>query len=490
MAGLSNSLNRKKLIFKVNPIFHKAFLLLLALATNYNIYTQTKLSLKQCIDSAMANNLELKQSELQMEAARLDWKLAKGNLVPTLNGFASHGINQGRSIDPFSNTFVDQRINFAGYGITSGITLFNGLGIQNGIRQNSLAFEASRMDVQQMKDNLTLNIILAYLQVLTNHDLLAQSEAQVEVSRQQVSRLEKMNQQGAIVPSLLSNLQGELAGNELAVINNQNSLQSSKLALFQLMNIMFDPAVQFEMISADQFSLEYDAAAKEIYETALEKLALVKAADLRRQSAVKGVQSAKGFLYPSLSLNGNVNTNYSSAAMQSVFLNNTEKVSDNYVMINGVKANVISQQANFRSDKIAYNNQLENNLYATISLDLRIPLLNSFTARNRVKRAAIELKNSSYVAESTRVQLRQAVEQAYANMTAARNRYNASLRQVEAFSASFRTAEVRFNAGVETVVDYIIAKNNADRANSNLIIARYDYLLRTKVLDYYRGIPL
>lgn len=453
-------------------------------------YGQPSFSLKKCIDTAIANNLQLKQSELQMEASRVDWKQAKGYMLPTLNGFASHGINQGRSIDPFSNAFVDQQINFAGYGFSSGLTLFNGFGIQNSIRQTSLAYDAAKMDVQQMKDNLTLNIILAYLQVLTNEDLLKQSLGQLEVSKQQVARLENMNKQGAIVPSLLTNLQGEQAGNELAVITNQNNLETSKLSLFQLMNVMYKPGSQFERINADAFTLDYDADIAEIYQAALDQLALVKAADLRKESAAKGVQAARGFLYPSLSVNGNVNTNYSSAAMQNTFLNNEDVVTDDYVLIGGTKSNVVAKRANFRSDKINYNNQLNNNLYTTISLDLRIPLLNSFTAKNRVRRAAIELKNSNLVAESTRVQLRQSVEQAYANMTAAKNRYEALVRQVEAFAASFRTAEVRFNAGVETVVDYVIAKNNLDRANNNLIIARYDYLLRTKVLDYYRGRPL
>lgn len=472
----------------MNPILIKIKGLILFCFLIANVHAQTKTySLKQCIDTAIANNLELKQAELQMETAKLDWKQSRSNLLPSVNGAASHGINQGRSIDPFSNSFVDQRINFAGYGISSGVTLFNGLGLQNTIRQNSLAYEASKMDVQQMKDNLTLNIILAYLQVLTNEDLLAQSYGQLEVSKQQVERLQRMNQEGAIVPSLLTNLQGELAGNELTVISNQNNLATTKLALFQLMNIMYDTGAQFERISADAFNLEYDAGVSEIYDAALQQLALVKAADLRRQSAAKGVQAARGLLYPSLSLNGNVNTNYSSAAMQNIYLNTTEVVSDNYVLIGGVKGNVINQQMNFRSDKIKYNRQLDNNLYTTISLDLRIPLLNSFTARNRIKRAAIQLKNTDYVAESTRVQLRQSVEQAFANMTAAKNRYSALIRQVDAFTQSFHTAEIRFNAGVETVVDYIIAKNNLDRANSNLIIARYDYLLRTKVLDYYRG---
>jgi outer membrane protein len=454
----------------------------------YNAQAQTKhFSLKDCLDSAFANNLELKQGELQMQTARVDWQQARGNLLPTLNGVASHGINMGRSIDPFSNTFIDQRINFAGYGINSGVILFNGLGIQNNIKQNALAYEAAKMDVQQLKDNLTLNIILAYLQVLTNEDLLTQSRGQLEVSKQQVERLQKMNDEGAIIPSQLTNMQGELAGNELTFITNQNNLETSKLSLFQLMNVMYQPGATFDRINADQFNLQYDAGVAEIYEAALDQLALVKAAELRKQSAAKGVQAAKGLLYPTLSLNGNVNTNYSSAAMQSLFVNTSEQITDDYVLIGGVKSNVVRQQPNFQSEKIRYNKQIDNNLYTTISLDLRIPLLNSFTSRNRVKRAAIQLKNSNYVAESTKVQLRQAVEQAYANMTAAKNRYEALVRQVDAFTASFRTAEVRFNAGVETVVDFIIAKNNLDRANSNLIIARYDYLLRTKVLDYYRG---
>lgn len=451
---------------------------------------RAQFSLKQCIDSAIANNLELKQAELQMQSSRIDWQQARANMLPTLNGSIGHGVNQGRSIDPFTNDYIDQRYNFASYGVSSGITLFNGLGIQNTIKQNSLAYQASKMDVQQMRDNLTLNIILAYLQVLTNQDLLEQSRSQVEVSKQQVGRLQQMSEQGAILPSLLTNLQGEQASNEVAVIDNQNALQTSKLALFQLMNVMYDSGANFERIPVDAFNLQYDAGVSDIYQAALDKLALVKAADLRKESSIKGVQAAKGYLYPQLSLNGNANTNYSSVAMQSIFLQRENITTDNYVMVDGVKTNVVSPQDQFRSDKIHYGKQLNNNLYTTISLDLRIPLLNSFSARNRVKKANIQLKNDDYVAESTRVQLRQAVEQAYANMTAARNRYTTLLRQVAAFKESFRTSEVRFNAGVETVVDYVIAKNNLDRANSNLIIARYDYLLRTKVLDYYRGLSL
>jgi outer membrane protein len=452
-----------------------------------NARAQRVFTLKQVVDTALKNNLDLKQMEIQMESAGIDWRQAKANLLPNLNGFANHGINQGRSIDPFTNGYIDQRVNYANYGLASGVTVFGGLSLQNSIRQSSLAYEASKMDVQQQRDNLTLNIILSYLLVLSNEDLLTQAKSQAEVSRQQVLLLEKKSREGAIAPALLSNLQGELAGNELAVVNSQNQLATSRLNLFQLMNVPYDSSVKFERIPVDAFNMQYDATANDIYQTALENLALVKAANLRKLSAQKGVQVAKGQLYPNLSLNGNVNTNYSSVATQNIFLNNAEVETDSYVMVDGVKTPVISTQPNFKTDKINYNKQLNNNLYTTVSLDLRIPLFNNFSQRNRIKKAALDLKNTDFVAEATKIQLRQSVEQAYANMTAAKNSYDALSKQVEAFALSFRIAEVRFNAGVETVIDYVIAKNNYDRANSNLIIARYDYLLRTKILDYYRG---
>ena len=466
---------------------YKIIIILILFIYNVNAHAQRVFTLKQAVDTALKNNLELKQTELQMESAGIDWRQAKTNLLPNLNGFVNHGINQGRSIDPFTNGYIDQRVNYANYGLASGMTVFGGLSLQNSIRQTSLSYEASKMDVQQQKDNLTLDIILAYLQVMSNEDLLTQANSQVGVSRQQVARLEKMNREGAIAPSLLSNLQGELAGNELTLVNNQNRLATSRLNLFQLMNVPYDSSIKFERISADAFTSQYDASANDIYQTALENLAMVKAANLRRQSAQKGVQVAKGQLYPNLSLNGNVNTNYSSVATQNIFLNNSEVENGSYVVVDGVKTPVITTQPNFKTDKINYNKQLNNNLYTTVSLDLRVPLFNNFSQRNRIKKAALQLKNTDYVAEATKIQLRQTIEQAYANMTAAKNSYDALTRQVEAFALSFRIAEVRFNAGVETVIDYVIAKNNYDRANSNLIIARYDYLLRTKILDYYRG---
>ena len=473
-------LNMKKIIFCFCVI-----------AGSFTANSQTNsITLKQAVETGIQNNLDVKQSDLRMQTAAVNWRQSKANLLPSLGGFANHGTNQGRSIDPFTNAFVNQSVNYAGYGLNTSVILFNGLAIQSNIRQNELTYEATRLELQQEKDNLTLSIILAYLQALNNDDLLTQSRNQAEVSRKQVERLNILFREGAILPSQLYDLKGQLANDELVIVNNQNAVNASKLSLSQLMNIPFDKNLQLEKISIDQFSTNYEVTPEAIYKMAVEQLAIVRATQLRTQSAEKGIKTAKGDLYPTLALSGNLTTNYSSAANRDVFLNTTEVPTTQYVLVNGVKTPVFSPRDNFAAQKIKYNEQLDNNLFTSVNLGLRIPVFNALQARSRVKLAEINQKNAEYVEQTTKTQLSQAIEQAYFNMTAAQDRYKALTDQVNAYQESFRAAEIRFNEGVTTSVDYIIAKNNLDRANLNLISARYDYVLRTKILDYYQSKPL
>jgi outer membrane protein len=165
-------------------------------------------------------------------------------------------------------------------------------------------------------------------------------------------------------------------------------------------------------------------------------------------------------------------------------------VSSDYVVVNGNQSPVIRKQNNFSTQKISYSDQLNNNRGTGFSLDMRIPIFNSFFQRNQIKLAKLVLKNNEFIAKTTRTQLQQNIEQAYVNMTTASDRYKTLLEQVNAFTESFRAAEIRFNAGVGNSIDYLTAKNNLDRANINLINAQYDYVLRTKILDYYKGVKL
>jgi len=416
----------------------------------------TALTLQQCLDIAIKNNLLVKQSELDVERNRISYQQARENMLPSLNGSVDHSISDGRSLNPSTNQYVTTQFTSATYGLNSSLTLSKGLTLQNEVKQTSLAYQAGKMDFQQAKDNLTLNIITSYLQVLNAEDQLTQSNSQSSVSQKQEERQEVLNKDGAVLPSAYYDLKGQAAADKLNMVNAKSALDIARLTLLQLMNVPYNKNVRIQRQLADQLPLQYNETADQIYSKALTDLAYVKAADLRRQSAEKGVQVAKGALIPSVSLGGNLGTNYSSSA-------NSSGTSSGYV------------------------NQLQNNYGTSFGLGINVPILNYFQNRNKVKLAKLDLLNTQYMEQNVRIQLRENIDQAYVNMAAAYDRYKLLVEQVDAFAESFRIAEIRFNAGVLTSVDFLIVKGNLDRAKTSLINSRYDYLIRTKILDYYQG---
>ncbi|MEP6673704.1 MAG: TolC family protein [Ferruginibacter sp.] len=445
------------------------------------------LSLKQCVEIGIQNNLLVKQSSLSTDAAKIDWQQSRLNMLPDANAVLNHGINKGRSIDPFTNSYINQQVNYASYGIGSAVLLFNGLRLRNSVQQTELAYEATKMDEQQQKDNLTVNIILAYLQVLTNEDLLTQSVNQAVLTKKQMERLEIMNKEGAIAPPLLYDLKGQYANDQLSIINNQNALQTAKLNLCQLMNIPYDKDLKIERLEPAEFAMLYTDSPETIHATALKQFAQVIAADLRKKSSEKAVKVATSALYPSLTFNVNLNSNYSNAASQEIFINTTDVTSTDYVIVNGNNVPVMRKQNNYESSKITYGSQLNNNLFSSFGLNLSIPIFNALQARNRIKLAKIQVKNSDLIEQTTKTQLGQAIDQSFINLGTAADRYKTLQEQVNAYTESFHAAEIRFAAGVGTSIDYLTAKNNLDRSNIDIISARYDYVLRTKLLDYYQG---
>jgi outer membrane protein len=408
-------------------------------------------TLQQCIDIAIKNNLDVHKSQLQMDADRIYWQQARENLLPGFSGDISHSISTGRSQDPTTYTYVNQQITTGQYSLNAGITLFNGLNLQNNIKRYSLAYQAGQMDYQQAKENITLSVITTYLQVQDNQDQFVQAQTQLGVSAKQLERNEILNKDGNIAPQTLYDLRGTAANDKLNIINTRSSVYAAKLNLLQIMNVPFNKEVKLQRLTADQLPGVYAATADQIYNKALSDLSLVKAADLRQKSAEKEVSATKGLLLPSVSLSGGLLTNYSSGGSAS------------------------------------YTDQFKNNYSTYGSIGLHIPILNAFKTRNNIALAKIDLLNARYTAESTKIQLKQSIEQAYINMTAAYERYQVSGEQVAAYSESFRIAEVRFNDGDLNSVDYLVAKGNLDRANTGLINARYDYFIRTKILDYYQG---
>jgi outer membrane protein len=244
---------------------------------------------------------------------------------------------------------------------------------------------------------------------------------------------------------------------QLTLINARTTLQTSKLALAQLMNIPYSKEMQLQRIPMDDIGSVYAQTAQEVYERSLQQFAAVKAAELKTKGAQYAWKVSRGALLPSVFFNANANTNFSSAASNA-------------------------------TGKIPYQEQLNNNVFTSMNVGIRIPIFNASLARNRIQLASIDLKKSGLEEERIKLLVRQQVEQASLQASNSYERYNTLLQQVEAYRQSFVAAEVRFNAGVGTTVDYLLAKNNLDRASINLIMSKYDFILRKKVLDYYQNI--
>jgi outer membrane protein len=445
-----NQLNK----FKMNRVLICFFVLIFF---SFTAQTQTIYSLQQCIDLALKNNIPVKQSALDVDAARVNWKQSKMNLLPTLGMDVSHGLNTGRSIDPFTNAYVNQSVSRAGYGAATDLVLFKGGSLQNRIKENATAYEASKMEWQQSKDNLVLNVILAYLSVLNNEDRLQVAYQQASTTQAALDRLQILNSQGAVKPSDVSDLKGQLMNDQLSILDAKNQLESSKLLLTQWMNRPYDSALRLERMGAEEFLSGYDQTANDVYQNSLNQFSLVKAVEMRKRSSEYSLKAARGQMFPTLSFGAGINTNYSSVARDA---NNA---------------------------KIPYSNQLKNNRFTSFGVGLNIPIFNSSFARNRVKLSEINLKSSELTELETKRLLHQQIDQAYLNMNNAYERYKVLLSQVTAYEESFKAAEIRFKAGVGTSVDYLTAKDRLDRANINLVNAKYDFVLRKKVLDYYNG---
>jgi outer membrane protein len=270
-------------------------------------------------------------------------------------------------------------------------------------------------------------------------------------------------------------------------VNAANALQNAKLYLSRLLNIPYSPNIAVEPLSAEVALQASAVTAVQVYNDALATLAIVKAADLRTESAKADIRIRKANYFPSISLQGGVNSNYSSTASKDIFINTSEVESPNFVEVNGTRYPVKVQQQNFRSEKIGFTDQFKNNRYSYFSVGLSIPILNNFRTRNNVAVGKLNKKAAEVEAESVRTQLQQLTEQSYYNMNFSKDSYLALAEQVKALEESFRTAEVKFNTGAINSVDYLIAKNSLDNARLDLIRSRYDFILRKQIVEYYRG---
>ncbi|MEZ0482978.1 TolC family protein [Fibrella aquatica] len=453
-----------------------------------------RLGLQQCIDIALANNLTIRQSQIQLQNSEAQLRQARLNRLPNVGAFVSQGYNSGRNINPATNNFVDQGVLSNNFQGSAQVTLYNGGLLQNTIRQNQLLKQSNEATVKATENNVSLTVVQNYLNVLTGQEQLVVAQRQIEVSQAQLDRTQRLVNAGSLPEANLFDIRAQIANDELAIVNAQNTIDLAKLALLQAMNVPAGgPGIngfEVEPIAVPDPTLDpYNATAQQVFETAQQFVPDIKAADLQVRSDAVGVQVARANLLPSLTMNGNLSTLYSNVGRQRMIADGTTQV-DQTVLFNGIPQTVTFVQERFRGQNYSFTEQLGNNLNRSINLQLQIPIFNRTQARTRILTATLQQQNSEIAAANTRLQLRQTIETAYTNLKASSNRYRATSAQVSQLERAFQASESRFNAGALNSTDYNVAKSNLDRARASLVQAKYDYVFRVKILDFYQNKPL
>ncbi len=435
---------------------HITYLTLLLFGLSIRSYAQDSIqvfTLQQCVNEALKNNIQLKQTELTVESAIINRKRVAESRYPNLNANVGPGTSFGRAINPVTNTFIIQQIVSSSFSISSNVTLFNGLRITNSVKQNSAIVEATKYELKDSKNTLLLNVLNAYVQILYNKEALTNAQNQLKVTEAQVARSQKLVTGGIAPESQLLDLISKQANEESLLINAENQLNIAKLNLIQFMNL------PLENYSLEKLDIEVPVfidsskvtdTPSEIYQLAEKTQPAIKGAELRLKSSKYGFYSARGTMYPSLTMSAGINSYYSNA-----------------------------------SDFSKFTNLLQNK-GESISLNLSIPIYGNRNARANVELANITRKNADLNLQNSKIQLRKKIEQAYIDAKSSQKKFEATQAQVKANEEAFRVTDKRFNSGVINSVDYTISSNILIQTRSALLQAKYDLILKKKILEFYK----
>ncbi|MDB5260846.1 MAG: transporter, partial [Adhaeribacter sp.] len=396
----------------------------------------------------------------------------------------------GRSIDPTENTFINQQIRSANFSVSSSVPLFNGFQIQNSIKKSRLDKEVAETDITTIKNDIVLNVVAAYLQIIFSDALLENARLQLNSSQQQAERTQKLFRAGSVAGSNVLEIDAQVATDELAIINAQNQKDIAELNLIQLLDLK--KVTDFEVVKPeikDPGQEIISFAPEEVYEIAQQNMPEVRSADLRVKSALKGIEISRGSYFPRLALGGSLNTQYSSARTMFVGTNTFVPQPLGFSDAAGTQPFFVYVPGRV-SEKYSFMDQLTDNQGKGLFVSLNIPILNGLQVRNNVARSVLSHQSAVLNTEIVRNQLRQTIQQAYADALAAQKKFTATRRQLNALEQTYKNAEIRFNNGVLNPTEFNVARNNFIRAQTDLIQARYDYTFKLKVLDFYQGKPL
>ena len=468
-------------------------LCLLMLGGLYAQEAPKQYTLQECIDIALEKNLRVKRSLYSIESSKINLLQSKMAFLPTLNGSGGYGQNYGRALNPVTNLYTNRNSNTLNLQANSSLTIFNGLRLQNSFRQSSADYEASNQDFTKAKNDVIINVVTLYTTVIFNKELLGNTKYQLSSSQQQLERIKKQVLAGSLPKSNELNQEAQVATNEVNLINQENALNLSLLQLKQAMQLPGSTPFDVIIPELETEDLLLEQTPEEIFSISLQTMPEIKSALLRVQSAQMGLKASKGNLYPRISLNGNATSNYASVsdnARYSLDSDTPPSLSSSPIGITQ-PGNVPVYSFVPASVKVSddYNRQaqLQDNVFKSFSLNLTIPVFNGLQARSAVQRAAVTNELAQISKQETENSLRQTIETAYNDAFSAAKTYTASLKQVNAREEAYRMNKQRFDLGALSYVEYQISENDLFQAKSDLTRAKYNFIFKKKVLDFYQG---
>lgn len=418
---------------------------------------QEKWSLQRCIDYALKNNIDIKQRTLNSKYYNNQLSQAKSNLLPNLNASAQNSMSFGRSLGA-DNTYLNVNSNSTSGSLSANMTLWNGSTLRNAIKVADMDLRSTLEDLQKAKDDMMLNIAAAYLEILFADELENVAEELLKITQQQIDRTTKLVEAGSLAKGSLLEIDAQFAREELDVVNAKNRLQLAYLSLYQLLDLPATESFLIEKPTLPEIGANVSLMnTMDVFKNAVEIRPAVKSAEYKLESARSQLLIAKGNRLPSLTFNGNYYNYYN------------------------------NKYTNYTGGKISLDEQLKTNQRYGFGFTLSVPIFNRFQVKNGIANSQIQLENNELQVQSTKNALRKEIEQAYTNALAAFKRYVANQKAVVSSQEAFRYAEEKFNVGMMNSVEYNQSKNNLSSAQSNLLQAKYEYIFRTKILDFYNG---
>jgi len=448
---------------------------------------QESWTLEDCINYAIENNITVKRQELTAESAERAYFQSKMELLPTLNSSGQHYYNSGKTLNQETYTYVEDAFQGGSVNLSSEVLLFNGLQNFNTIKKNKFDLKVQLENVERVKNDITLNVSTAYLQILLNKELRDNAQQQLDVTLEQIEKTKRLVEIGNAAKGDLLQIESQAASEKAALTNAENYLKISYLDLSQLLNL--EDAEEFEIVVpeipditlADEIS-----STKDIYSEALGILPQIKSAEYNVESSKKSVSIAKGGISPTLALGYQYSSRYNELSNRVTGIETGLSTQPSGVTESGENIyNYYGQ--NTYSDSYPSLDQISDNASHFVYVGIRIPIFNNWRTATSISQAKINLSDSRFNLDLQKQNLYKSIQQARTQALAALDNYKANLEAVKSIEEAFRYTEQKYEVGLVDILEYKTAKNNLNKTKSDLAQAKYEYIFRTKILEFYTG---